>query len=201
MTDIARFLGDLTFKKAASESERERAMALQREVYERDVGHVPNDEYDRAAHYFVVLNSKDDMVATFRIVGPEQRPFDIERIRDLSTIIAADRSPAVIGRLCVRPDYRLVSAKMFLPFGVLKLIHAFATKNGITDLLLYTYPHLRNFYRSAFFREVGGTIDHPDWGRIHLMHLDLIDLAERYREADQPLARLLFHTELPSIIV
>jgi predicted GNAT family N-acyltransferase len=193
-------LDGLTFK-VATPVERLRAAELQRQVYAEDVGHVPSDSFDARAHHLVVINEAEEVVAAFRIVGPEQRPFDIEQHLDLATILSGHRRPGLIGRLCIRRDYRSVSRHMMLPFGVLKLAYGFSRQRGITDLLLYTYPNLVTFYRGAFFRLIEPPIEHPAWGRVHVMHLDLVELYDRLTHSYQPLARFLCQSDLPNFLL
>jgi hypothetical protein len=194
------FLKGLTFKLADA-TERILAQELQERVYRQDIGHVPRDAFDDAAHFFLVLNEGGEAVAAFRLIGPEQRPFDLDRLMDLNAIVPPGRRPAIVGRLCIRHDFRTVSRTMMLPLGMLKLACLYSTKHDISDLLLYTYPHLLRFYRGAFFRALDLTVEHPDWGRVHVMHLDLVALAQRYAASDTPLARFLFQRDLPNFLV
>lgn len=136
------------------------------------------------------------------MLGPDQRPFDLEQFVDLSSIISRDRLPALVGRMCVRHSHRTVSRKAFLPLGMLKLAHDLARKRGFTDFVMFTFPHLLSFYRTAFFRPVGITFEHPAYRcRSHVMHLDLLEFRERCASSVEPFAQLLLSTDLPNIIV
>lgn len=190
----------LVFKEAVG-PERERALELQNQVYIDDLGLVPTDPFDADAHFLIARTDAGDVVAVFRLVGPEQRPFDFEALVTLAEIIAPDRTPALVGRLCVRRDHRNVSKHMFMQIGMFKLAYAFAEKHGITDLFLYTYPNLIAFYRGGLFELVDRTFKHPDWGEVHLMHLDLVGLEARCAGSRDMLARLLFATDLPNLVV
>lgn len=191
----------LTFK-VADLVERAEALELQREVYGGDVGHVPHDEFDEQGYYLIAHDREREVVAAFRVVGPEQRPFDIERFVDLSPLIAADRSVALVGRLCIRHSHRNVSRKSILPVAMMKLAFVFARKHGFTDFVMYTFPHLLNFYRRAFFRTVDLTFEHPGYRcRMHVMHLDLIDLDTRLSQSREPMARLLCGPDSFNILV
>jgi predicted GNAT family N-acyltransferase len=191
----------LTFK-LADPVERAQAFDLQREVYGGDVGHVPHDEYDQRADYLIAHDVNGEVVAAFRVVGPEQRPFDLEKFVDLSAVIAQDRSVALVGRLCIRHSHRDVSRKAFLPAGIMKLAFTFARKRGITDFVMYTFPHLVNFYRSAFFRTLNLTFEHPGYRcTMHVMHLDLIDLEQRLSQSREPIARLLFGPNSMKVLI
>lgn len=191
----------LTFK-VADPRERAQAFELQREVYGVDVGHIPHDDFDERAYYLIAQDRKQEVVAAFRVVGPEQRPFDLERFVDLSPLIAADRSVALVGRLCIRHSYREVSRKLILPVAMMKLAFVFARKHSFTDFVMYTFPHLLNFYRRAFFRTIDLTFEHPGYCcRMHVMHLDLIDLERQLSQSREPMARLLCGPDTLKILV
>ena len=195
--DQRSFLEGLTFK-VADASERLRALELVSQVFAEDVGHFAMDEFDAEANYFVALEASERVIATFRLVGPRQRPFDLERLINLPDFVAAGRSPGLVGRLCVHRDYRTVSRKILLPMCMLKLAHLFCRKHGITDLLLYTGQHLVNLYKGAYFRVLEPVVEHPQWGRVRVMHLDLLEFWSRHRESRQPVARFLLRTDLPN---
>src|SRR6185295_13253889 len=115
-----------------------------------------------ALYLIACVATSDEVVATFRLVGPHQRPFDLEQFVDLDGLIGPDRTPALVGRLCIRDDYRIVRKDTFLQIGMLKLAYLFALKRGITDLVMYTYPKLCNFYRRALFNQLGRSFRHPE---------------------------------------
>jgi predicted GNAT family N-acyltransferase len=154
------------------------------------------DGLDDRAHHLVAYTSEHAVIAAVRIVGPEQRPFDFERFFDLRPILGPERRPALIGRLVVRRDHRRVRSGHFVLVGLLKLSVHFALKNGITDLMLYTYENLIAFYKSAGFEPLSGTFDHPDWGEVSLMRLNVTDLARRSRPAEAGIVRLIFNDDL-----
>lgn len=190
----------LTFKVAETE-ERAAALDLCRQVYQEDLGHVPIDGRDDVAHHLIALDSRGDVVAGFRVVGPENRPFDFERSVDLGAILGPARSPALIGRLTIRRDHRSVRKAAFLQVGMLKLAHAFAERRGITDFFLYTYPNLIKFYRGSFFDLLDVTFEHPDWGSVHLMRMNVTELPRRCASSRSSLAKLLLDGEMPNFVV
>ncbi len=191
----------LTFK-VADAAESAHAIALRDQVYKDDVGYVPTDDLDARSYHLIACDRGGDVVAAFRIVGPDQRPFEIEQYVNLFDVIEPDRSPALIGRLCVRRDYRKVRAGTFVQIGLLKLTYDFALKRGFTDLFMYTFTHLLKFYRGAFFKPLNISFHHSGYGcRMHLMHLDLIGLQDQHSKSKSSLARLLFAKDLPNFVV
>jgi hypothetical protein len=188
----------ITFKVAEG-PERDKALRLVEQVYAEDIGHVPEDDFTQYAWYLIAETSSADVLAAFRIVGPECRPFDFEEYVDVSDIISRDRSAALIGRLCIHPDHRTVRSKFFLPVGLLKLAYKFARGRNITDFLMYTFPHLIPFYRGAFFRLLDPTFFHPGYKQqMHLMHLDLVDLETRVLPASARARSMFVEDRLPA---
>jgi predicted GNAT family N-acyltransferase len=178
--------------KVANSGEAIQALALQGTVYEEDVGHVPSDTFDHSATYFVALDARRTVVATFRIVGPEQRPFDVEEHVDLNKFIPQNRALGLIGRLCVRRDHRGIGRSGFLPLEMFKLAYLYSKSVGITDLVMYTFPDLVAFYKRVFFRELCATFNHAGYQRrMHVMHLDLLALDDYQARSADPLFRWL----------
>lgn len=188
----------LTFK-VADPGERERALALRREIYGREHGRIPDDEPD--AVHFVARTDAGEVVGAFRLLPPETRPFEFEPMVDVRTLLLPGRRPAHIGRLCVREDHRVVRRGMFLHLGLMTITLAYAEKHAITDLVLYTFESLTAFYRVAFFRDARLPFEHPEWGPQVLMHLDVGDLAARCAESTSPTARLLASRDVPWLLL
>jgi len=200
------FLGEFTFK-VAEKDERVGALDLRREVYAVDwpgtpIGKAPVDELDKRADLLIALDATGLVLASCRVLGPDQRPFDFEQFVDLSPVVSCDRRPALVGRMCVRHSHRVVSRKAFLPLGMLKLAHDLARKRGFSDFVMFTFPHLVSLYRSAFFRPVGITFEHPAYRcQSHVMHLDLLEFRKTHANSVEPFAQLLLATDLPNVIV
>jgi predicted GNAT family N-acyltransferase len=196
LVDQEAYLGDLVFRVAAP-AERGRVLDLRRSVYGSDLGHDGLDDLDEAASHLIAVTSGQEIVAAFRLVGSEQRPFELESFVDLS-FLSPERSPAVLDRLCIRKDYRKVSRRQFVPIGMLKLALGFARRRSITDFVILALPHLQALYRTALFQPFAVTFTHPTWGEVHPMHLDLIKLEAHARETNLPLIQFLFRTNLPN---
>ena len=177
----------LTFRMA-TEAELPTVLDLRQSVYSEDLGHVPVDCLDDRSHHLVATDGIGRVVAAARIVGPDLRPFDFEAQIDLSRYIGPDRIPALLGRLCVRRDYRSVSYGTFVHIGLLKLALMFAQQHGVTDFFLYAFDYLVNFYRGALFYPLNVRIQIEPAGSMHLMHLDIPALL---RSSAQSRPRLL----------
>ena len=144
-------------------------------VYARDLGHVPRDGNEESACHFVAQMPSGIIVASFRLLGPEARPFDLESSVDLGLLLGPDARPALVGRLCTHPGYRKVSESIPIHGGLLRLALGYAAEHRVTDLLLYTYDNLRNFYRAARFVDTQLLVEHPDWGAVRLMRRHLAE--------------------------
>jgi len=196
---MLQVLEGLRFMVAAGQ-DRERAVEMTRQVYLDEFGQDTDDGFDAGAHFLIACIESGEIAATSRVVGPEQRPFEIEAFVNLSEFLSPDRVPALVGRLTVRRDLRTVNRHTFIQIGMLKLAYVFAQKQGITDFVLFTFPHLLAFYRGALF-EPRQAFEHPEWGPVHVMHLDLLGLEARCATSRRSLARLLFATDLPNLVV
>jgi len=192
---------DLLTCKVANREERVRAIEIRGEIFREEVGHHEVDEFDEGAHHLIVSDEHGDIVAASRIVGPEHRPLEIERYVVLSTFLDETRAPAQTGRLWIHPDHRKVSKDVFIPAGMFKLAYTFARTRGITDFVMYAYPQLIPFYRKAFYVSTNIVFEHPAWGAVYVMHLDLLEFERRHRLSDEPMARLVFRTNLPNFLV
>jgi predicted GNAT family N-acyltransferase len=160
-----------------------------------------NDLQDEDAFQLVAVSQHlGEFVAATRVLPPTTRPFDTERYVALSRVLDANRTPAEIGRLCLRHDWRRAQAP-FVSAGLLALAVRLARKHDITDLILSALPNLVNFYRVGFFDVLDLTYDHPVWGTLRVMRLDLLALQDRLSGSEKPLARLLMDPNITSIMV
>lgn len=148
------------------------AVELRREIYAADLVPDPGDGLDDSATHVAAFDASGSVVASFRILGPELRPFDFEHIRPLDRLVAAGRRPAMIGRLCVRRDYRNIKRSTRIHAGLLAEALEFAHAEHISDYFLYTFEHLRQFYAKGGFSESNIVLDHPHWGRLYLMSMN-----------------------------
>ena len=190
----------LTFKVAQG-VDRDRALELRRTVYEEELGYHGVDDFDKLAYQLIAVDETGDLVSALRIIGPGQRPFEIEQFVELAVIVRAGSCPAQIGGFCIRKDRRPVSRQSFLSLGMLRFAYVFARRQQITDFVMRTHvEQLRDFYRRAFFRVVNElAFHHPLWGPVYVMHLDLIGLEQRWRETRDPIARFMVNQDLPHV--
>lgn len=163
----------LTFQ-VANRHNLEAAIELRRKVYHQDLGRIPDDEDDETGHHLIALVGESEVVAGFRLLGSDLRPFDFEHVLDLSPLVRDGRTPAMIGRLFVREDWRSARRSPYLLSGFLEFAVEFARVHAITDYYLYTFANLIQFYRRAHFSSLGMTIYHKHWRTLHLMHMDVV---------------------------
>ena len=185
-------LPKVTFR-IASAAERAEAVRLRSQIYKEELGHHGVDEFDDKADHLIAVDSLGEIIAAIRILGPEQRPLEIEKFVDLRRIIGRNRRVAQIGGFWIRAVDRRVQSRSFLPLWMLKVSFTFARKRGITDFVMRTHlEELRRFYERGFFRlveELG--FNHPNWGLVYVMHLDLESIETHHRESKDPIARFL----------
>jgi N-acyl-L-homoserine lactone synthetase len=196
MLSMGLFPG-ITFKVATG-LESVEAIRLRSEIYQDELGHSGVDEFDQSAHHLIAVDSRGEICAAIRILGPEHRPFEIERFVSLNEVVAEGRVAAQIGGFWVRSGDRRVRNPSFLPLGMLKLAYEFARKRQITDFVMRTHiTKLRRFYERGFFRLVEGMeFTHPDWGPVYVMHLDLLEFRRRHAVCNDPIAAYLLSETL-----
>jgi len=187
--------------KVPTHSELRAALAMRSRIYAAELGSAGLDHFDDVAHHLVALTPDAQVVATVRIIGPDQRPFDLESLFNLSGILSPGRVPAEISRFCVDPGHRQMHRHHMLHFGMLKAVYDLVTKLNITDVVTLGLPHLKNLYRIGYFAEMGVQCVHPVWGPAHPMRLDLVELRRRYASSSNGLASLLLSGAHPNVRV
>jgi len=199
--DLLDQLSIFTFKEAAVD-ERPAARALFHEVYTHDIGHVPEDGLDDLAHHLIAKSTSGEVVASFRLLGPQLRPFDIERFCDLTHHIARDAKPALLGRLSIRHDMRSVQQSTLLQVGMLKLAVLFAQQHSLSDLFLYAMPHLITFYRGGFFTPLDCYFFYaPLAVSMQIMQLNIRDLQDRYLKSRSTRLAFLLGSQPPNFVL
>lgn len=157
----------------AGSSDVEEVLRFQDATYLADLGHVPSRSAGPHAKYFVAHDRSGKLVAAFRLLRPESRPFDFEHCLDLAALLGDKARPALVGRLCTDPQVRGVRRSIPIHAGLLRLALSYARADNVSDLLLYTYENLVTFYRAARFADTGMIFTHPEWGPVRLMRLPL----------------------------
>ena len=168
---------------------REAAVELEGEIYRNEHGFAPPAE--EGAVYFVATRGTDEVVASFRILGPSFRPFDLERFCSLD-FLPRNRRPGLIGRLCVSSSYRDLKQQAGLHPAMMRLAFNYSVEVGITDLVLYSFSNLVGFYKRAMFRETGLSFVHPGYEQtMTVLWLDL-DAAIKSMERGDRRSLLLY---------
>lgn len=188
----------LQFAVVAPE-QSEQVLLMRRAVYAVDWPGTPReqviDALDTVSYHLAAYSVADgSVVGAARIVPFDRRPFDLERYVTLSSVIPSERAPAEIGRLCIRKDCRRVQTP-FVGLGILKLALLAANPLGITDFLLTALPKLRLLYKKAHFSYVGVAFQHPTWGHVDVMRLDIQKVIGELRASNLPSARILLEPD------
>jgi predicted GNAT family N-acyltransferase len=185
--------------EVADPSTRIAAKALFERVYAADVGFVPQDDFDSRGAHLVAISASGDVASCLRFLGAEERPFDIEDSCQIEQIVGHNASPALIGRFSVAESYRIAPRSIVLHLGMLKLALDYSRARGVTDLLLYTQPHLIAFYRHAFFQETGISFPYPPLAEpMQIMRLRLQEFEKLAHANASPSLQILFAAELPN---
>jgi hypothetical protein len=165
----------------------------------REFGHVPRDRFDDEASILCALGTDNQFVAALRVVLPERRPFDFEDNVDLEQVLGQDCRPALIGRFCVHPDYRIASKSLTLQAHLMRMTYWFARQKNVSDIIMYSYANLVMYYRGLFFRHLEVNFVHPSWGTVVLMGLNIPSFTGRYRRSQNTIANFILDDRLGDI--
>lgn len=163
---------NLTFAVATSE-QLPRVLTFRDQVYREELGCAPTDSYDSKARHLIAVEPDDAIVAAFRMVGPEARPFEFEPYIPVGDLLRRSSTPAWIGRLCIAKSHRSLTSARGIHLCMLRLMLLVARRERYSHLLLYTGVHLMGFYRIAHFQTYREPFNHPVWGLQQLMFLNL----------------------------
>jgi len=196
-----RYLEGLTFR-VADDNQKVRALELRSHIYAEELGDPGLDDSDTlASHLIAVDDGSSEIVAALRLIGPDHRPFDIEQFVDLSKLLAPERRPAEASRFWVHRGHRAVHRRQLVHLGMLKLLYEYAVQHNITDLIMLGLPDLIKLYRAAFFVAFDVAFVHPIWGSTQVMRFDISEVRRVHQNSRNPVARLLFRTQLSNVLV
>lgn len=185
-----------SFKTAEGE-EVSRSIELRRRIYEAELGAPGVDTFDKVARHLIGVTSDGQMVSACRLIGPEERPLEIESFLSLGSVFADSAIPAQLGAFWVRPDIRGIAVGRLLPLGMMRFVLRICASVGVTHLILRTHvTSVRALYRRIGFKErddLGFT--HPAWGPVYVMILDLHWLSLEGEHTHDPILRLLVSDE------
>jgi len=162
--------------RIATEAERPGVLLFRKDAFEQEHAYAPLDRFDAEAVHLVAIEPTRAMVSTARLLLPEQRPFDLEEIIDFRSFLSPTAVPAMVGGFSVHPDFRSINKSIVIQLGMLKLTFVIAQRYDVTDIVIYTFPHLLNFYKMASFKPVGSSFFHKGYQRdMIVMYLNLHD--------------------------
>jgi hypothetical protein len=178
-----------------TEADKLAALQVRWQVYCEELGHrwAPSgDPYDQRANLCVVRTPEDQPVASLRIVGPEGRPFEIDRYVPIDDVLPEGSRPAEINRFCILPPFRSISSGVHL--ALFDFMIFLSRKEFFSHFVLASKPSIAPIYRYLGFEVVRGrSFAHAELANQQhdLMLLELSKLPERYRDARHPLGRFI----------
>lgn len=181
-------LAGLTFK-VATEGERAEALERRGRIYDSELGACGVDEFDTGAVHLVALDAQERIVSALRIIT--QRPLEIEKYVDVRRIANSNHPLAQIGGFWVDKEWRIVRHQRLVQLGMLKSALMFGRSIGVGEFVMYTYARLTNLYRAAYFEPVDLRFQHPIWGGVEVMRLNLIRLGTKCKGWQTPIGDLL----------
>jgi len=177
------------------EADRIDALRVRQQVYCEELGYnwqSPEDGLDARGTLCVVRNKDEEAIASLRIVGPEARPYEIERFISVEHILPPDSRAAELNRFCILPAYRRMSSSVHV--ALFTFMFGLARRERFSHFILASKRSIAAIYRYLLFEEVKGyeflhseLADSPH--DIYL--LELHNLVDRYKAASHPWVRLL----------
>ena len=162
--------------RIATEAERPGVLLFRKDAFEQEHAYAPLDRFDAEAVHLVAIEPARAMVSTARLLLPEQRPFDLEETIDFRHFLSPTAVPAMVGGFSVHPDFRSINKSILIQLGMLKLTFVIAQRYDVTDIVIYTFLHLLNFYKMAWFKAVCSSFFHKGYQRdMIVMNLNLHD--------------------------
>jgi predicted GNAT family N-acyltransferase len=160
--------------RTATEAERPTVLRFRKDVFIREHGYAPLDRLDDEAVHMIALESTGAIVSTARMLLPSQRPFELETLVDVESFLSPGSVLSMVGGFAIHAEFREVSKSIPIQIGIFKLTRMLAARYRITDIIMYTFPHLLKFYSSISFRSLGLSFFHEGYRReMHVMHLSL----------------------------
>jgi predicted GNAT family N-acyltransferase len=160
--------------RVATGRQIEAAIQARAATFLKDFGHIGDDGNDGIGQQLVAIDQTGAVVAGFRLLGPEARPFPFESVLDLSDSVAHGARPALLGRLFVRHDFRVIDRSTYLLAGLFDLAREFAVTNEISEFYISAFHHLKRLYARAGFCDLGIAIEDRHWRTLHLMRMPVI---------------------------
>ena len=181
---------------AGDDVDRADALLVRYRVYCEELGYrwdTAEDSFDARADICAIRARDGAAIASLRILGPEARPFEVERFARIDHLAPQQSRLAEISRFCVLPPFRHISS--FVHFAAFQFAFDLARLERFSHFIVWVKPSLEPIYRYLLFEAVEDAreFQHPDLGNaLHrILLLNLNGLAERYGKSRHPLAKLL----------
>ncbi len=180
---------------------REEAVGFRTPLYEAALGSAGIDDGDSDGVHLVATGRDGEVRACLRLELKGHRRLAVESFVALIEVVRRDAVLAEISRFVVRPDSRAITSTRFVHLGMLKLVYEYSLKEGITDLVTLSLPHLNKLYELALFRRIGQPHQHSIWGEVQPMHLDIARARGSALAKPRKMTRLLFEEQVANVLV
>lgn len=181
------------------DADRADALAIRHRVYEERFGNtwpVEEDILDARAFLCVVRRPDGRPVASLRVIGPDDRPLEIDTMLRLDQLLPADARPGEMNRFAILPECRGMSTGIHM--ALFQWSFALARRDRYSHFLVLAPRDVRSIYEFLLFHPISSlTFEHP-WipaGICTPMVLELHDVSTRYHAARHAFAPLLERQE------
>jgi hypothetical protein len=175
-------------------ADRDDALDIRRRVYDERFGdgHRPDgDDLDARAYLCVVRLADGTPVASLRVVGPDDRPLEIESaLPPLEDMLGPDIRPSEMNRFSILPGWRTLGTGIHM--ALFQWAFSVIRRDRASHVLVLAPEDVRSIYSFLLFEPIGEQYMHPRVGvSCTPMVLDLRNMPSRYRTARPAFARLL----------
>lgn len=177
------------------DGDRADALAVRRRVYDERFGPSwpPEEDVLDARAFLCVVRAADGApVASLRVLGPDDRPLEVESELPLQDLLPTDARPGEMNRFAIVPERRPMATGIHM--ALFQWAFALARRQRFSHYLVLAPRDVGPIYRFLLFDPVPGyAFPHP-WiatGVCTPMVLDLRDVGARYRAARHAFAPLL----------
>ena len=132
--------------------DRDAALEVREQLYCNELGYrweSREDRFDAGATIAVIRTQDGRVIGSIRIVGPEARPFEIEKYIPIGDILPQDSRPAEVNRYCVVPAFRGIANSVH--FAAFSFAIERAQLEQFSHFVIATKPALEPIYRDLLF--------------------------------------------------
>ena len=175
---------------------REEILRLRRDTYCCELGYGAEaacwTALDDRATQVVALTRDGQAAAAMRLLGPHDRPFELENNVNLPEFLRSGHPPGEVTRFCIAAKHRTLRRGLELQMRLMRFLYDTCRSRGVSDLFICARPSARKLYEFLLFEALTpADIRYgPLQGERHLlMRLEVSSLPSSYALRGHPFRR------------